>query len=495
MSIWLYAGFVLLTSFFTYMYRYDFPAHPFWDEPYHIASAQKYLNGVFFMEQHPPLGKLLIAAGEKIVHGNTKNDQYIGTDYATNIPAGFSFAGYRFFPSLFAWLTAPLLFFIFLFITGSSPLSALLSFLYIFDNAQIVHSRGAMIDSTLAFFGMATVLLFLHLERSRDDLRIGRHCLLSLLFGLCLGLAMTTKLTGLIFILLVPALLIRFFPNRMKILSLLLMTLVGFVVAYVTVWQIHFSLSKRIVPELPDQGYYQASPDYRTILASGKQNSLWSFPVMLWDSLRFVTHYNNGVPRLDLCKADENGSPSYFWPFGARSINYRWEQSGEGVYRYLYLQSNPVGWGLGLLGVLFSMLLLLTPLLFTVKEKLKHPFLLITFLGLSIGYMVAISQLGRVMYLYHYFLPLLFSFVLFALVLVNIQRLGRIAITDDRRLLMMTILGFLIFVAFQFYRPLTYYEPISDAAFKRRAIVPLWELKCVQCERKSGLVVPVQKQN
>lgn len=491
MTILLYAGFVLLTSFFTYMYRYDYPRSPFWDEPYHIASAEKYLSGVYFMEQHPPLGKLLIAAGEKIVNGNARDDQFIKTDYATNIPAGFSFAGYRLFPSMLAWLSATLLFFIFLFITGSSPLAALLSFLYIFDNAQIVHSRGAMVDSPLTFFGMALVLLFLHLQRSDPALRIRRHCALSLLFGLCFGLAMTTKLVGLIFILLVPALLIRLFPDRRKILSFTFLALLGFISAYVTVWQIHFSLGSRVVPELADQGYYQASPEYKVILAKGKQNSIWSFPVMLRDSLKYVTHYNKGVPRLDLCKADENGSPFYFWPFGARSIDYRWEQAGEGVYRYLYLQSNPVGWALGFTGVLLAVLLLLVPLLFTVKEKLRHPFLLLTFLGLYVGYMAAISQLSRVMYLYHYFLPLLFSYILFALVLVNIRRVGRLTITDDRRVLMMTVLGFLIFIAFQFYRPLTYYEPISDAAFKRRAIVPLWELKCVQCERMSGLVVPV----
>ncbi len=492
LHVWLYASFVLVTSFFTYMYRFDFPPSPFWDEPYHIASAQKYLNGVYFMEQHPPLGKLFIAFGEKIVHGNEKNDQFITTDYANNIPQGFNFAGYRLFPSLFAWLTASVLFFIFLFITKSSPLSALLSFLYVFDNAQIVHSRGAMVDSTLTFFGMLCVLLFLHLQRKDRLLTIHAHCLFSIALGMFFAFAVTTKVVALIFILLFPLVVVRLYPDWKRILLFGILSFTSFCIAYASVWQIHFSSGTRIVTELADSGYYQASEQYKSILSNQTQDSLSSFPVMLRDHLKFVKHYNVGVPRLDLCKKDENGSPSYFWPFGARSINFRWEQANENEYRYLYLQSNPVAWGLGFLGVVCSVILLVGSVVFSIKEKLQQPFLLTTFLGFYFSYMFAISRITRVMYLYHYFLPLLFSFVLFALVLANIQRIGKFVMTDDRRIVTMTILGLLIFGAFQFYRPLSYYEPITDKAFNRRAIFQLWELTCVRCNKLSWAVVPVK---
>lgn len=491
--VWLYALFVLVTSFFTYMYRYDYPPNPFWDEPYHIVSAQKYLNGVFFMEQHPPLGKLFIALGEKIVHGNARNDQFLTTDYANNIPSGFNFAGYRLFPTLFAWLTAPILFFIFLFITGSSPLSALLSFLYVFDNAEIVHSRGAMVDSTLTFFGMLCVLLFLHLQRKDKKLTIKRHCVLSVLLGMCFGLAMATKVIALIFILLFPLILLRLFPDWKKVTLFCVLSIVGMLTMYVTVWQIHFSLGTKVLPQLPDNGYYQASNELKTILLSHTKNTVSSFPVMLRDHLLFAPHYNRGVPRLDLCKKDENGSPSYFWPFGARSINYRWQQENENAYRYLYLVSNPVAWGLGLIGVLLAAVLLISSQLFTTKEKLEQPFLLLSFLGIYCSYMIAISRITRVMYLYHYFLPLLLSFILCSLVLINIRKIGTFKITDDRRIVFMTILGLLIFGAFQFMRPLTYYEPLTDSAFKKRAIMTMWELTCVRCEKLSWTFVPTGK--
>ncbi len=488
--VWLYAIFILVTSFFTYMYRFDYPPSPFWDEPYHVAAAQKYLNGVYFMEPHPPLGKLLIALGEKIVHGNARNDQFLTTDYASNIPNGFDFAGYRLFPSLLAWLTAPILFFIFLFITGSSPLSALLSFLYVFDNAEIVHSRGAMVDSTLTFLGMLCVLLFLYLQRKDRNVSIRQHCVLSALFGLSFGLAMSTKVLAMIFILFFPLIIFRLIPDWKKVTLFVVSSISVMLVAYVSVWQIHFSLGKKVIPALPDNGYYQASEELKAIIDAGKTGALASFPVMLRDHLLFGPHYTKGVPRLDLCKKDENGSPWYFWPLGARSINYRWEQQNENEYRYLYLQSNPVAWGLGLLGVSLSIILLFGSFFFTAKEKLKQPFLLIVFLGMYCSYMVAISRITRVMYLYHYFIPLLLSFILFSIALVNIQKIGRLKMTEDRRIAFMTVLGLLVFAAFQFYRPLTYYEPLTDSAFKKRAVVTLWELTCVRCENLSWIVVP-----
>jgi len=56
-----YTVIILAVSYFTYFKNYDYPPSVFWDENYHIASAQKYLTGVMFMEAHPPLGKLFVA--------------------------------------------------------------------------------------------------------------------------------------------------------------------------------------------------------------------------------------------------------------------------------------------------------------------------------------------------------------------------------------------------------------------------------------------------
>jgi len=480
--------FILLLSYLTYFQNYQNPPALFWDENYHIASAQKYLNGVYFMEPHPPLGKLLIALGEKLLNANPTHNEFITTDYARELPAGFSFAGYRFFPALLGWLAAPLLYLVFLLLTRNPQASAIFSFLYVFDNALIVHSRGAMLESTLIFFCVLTILAFLlQLEWKKDP---GKFLAASTFFGIGFGAILTTKETGLILILLLPFLAWKLRSHLRLLAQGFLVSLIAFLVVFLGVWYIHFSLGSRIEPLLPDNGYYQASEEYKTILTYGANRSLLSFPVMLRDSFHFMGHYAGGVPRLDLCKKDENGSPFFLWPLGGRSINYRWETPDGNAYSYLYLQANPVVWWSSFAAVLLGIALLVASVFLPLKKPLQYGFPLFVFVSLYVCYMVAISQLDRVMYLYHYFPPLLFSFIVVALVFLEIQSFLRWRFSEQGRKVGLLIFGLLIFAAFQYYRPFTYYQPLTDAQFARRAFFPAWELTCVHCERVSSLAIP-----
>src|SRR5947207_4029596 len=142
---WLVLLLVTVAAALVYVVNFSFPAVPFWDERYYIVAAQKYLHGVYFIDLHPPLGKLLITLGERIFGQNAETTQFLDvTYYATDVPAGFSFVGFRVFPVLLASFTAPLLFMLFLTLTRVHPLAMLLSGLYLFDNALVVHQRGAM---------------------------------------------------------------------------------------------------------------------------------------------------------------------------------------------------------------------------------------------------------------------------------------------------------------------------------------------------------------
>lgn len=490
---WFALMFVIITGFFMYVYNYQNPPALFWDENYHIASAQKYLNGVYFMEPHPPLGKLFIALGEKIMHANTADNQFISTDYAQNPPAGFSFAGYRLFPVLFGWWTGIVLFLIFLLLTRRVLWALLFDFLYLFDNALIVHERSAMLESTMLFFASLTILAFLLLIDWKETKR--GFFWMSVLFGGAFGCLLATKAFGLILVLLVPFLAWKFWPNWRMFLRFLIPACLTFGIFYCGIWQIHFSLGSHVNPSLPDNGYYQASAQYKKILTDHTNTSLLNFPVMLRDSLAFVTHYEKGVPRLNLCKADENGSPWFYWPFGARSISYRWETPDGSVYQYLYLQSNPVVWLTALAGIVMALMILLSSVLLPVMQRPKNGFLLITFGALYVCFMIAISRIDRVMYLYHYFLPLFFSFFLLALVFDEIQQIGRWMLTESRKTIILLVFALCIFLCFQFYRPFTFYTPIGDSAFKERQWLRIWDLKCVHCDENDPLVIPVAAPN
>ncbi len=485
---WLFLLFVMLLSYFTYFHRYWQPQAVFWDENYHIASAQKYLNGVFFMEPHPPLGKLLIAGGEWLLHPNAENNQYIGTDYATNFPKDFSFAGYRFASAFLAWWTAALLFLLFLLIFRNPIVATLVDFLYIFDNALVVHTRGAMLEGALIFFSVLIMLTFFLLKEYHGNKKL--FWTFSVLMGAAFGAVMTTKLLGLLFILLIPAFALMLWPNVRKIATFGGLCALGFVIVYVGVWQIHFSLARNVVTSLPDGGYYQASEEYKQIIHQGSTSALSSFPVMINDSWNFVTHYNRGTPRLDLCKKDENGSPFYFWPFGARTINYRWETPDGQSYRYLYLMGNPVVWWGTFAGIILALMLLLSRVFNASGEKLKNGYTLLVFVGLYIGFFVGISRIDRVLYLYHYFTALLIGFVIFALFIDELKKFWKWTVDENAKVIFLIIFTGFVFGGFQFYRALSYYEPLTREQFERRNVFQLWELQCVGCDKKSGLVIP-----
>ncbi len=486
---WLCLAFVTVLSFTTYVVRYDQPAAFFWDENYHIAAAQKYLTGTYFMEQHPPLGKLLIAAGEALVDANPVDDQFITTDYARNPPPNFSFAGYRLFPTLLAWLTAPILFVSFWLIGRNLSVATFGAFLYTFDNALIVHSRGAMLESALMFFSAATILGFLLMLRNVD--RRKDFLWSAALLGAGFAATVTTKVVGLILILLVPALLWMLWPKRHILLKGLGAAALAFGVVYCVVWNIHFTLGSTIQPSLSNNGYYETSAEGREILAEGRNGSPLAFPTMLADSLRFVTQYNRGVPALDLCKDDENGSPFFYWPLGARAINYRWETGDGGeTHRHLYLQSNPVVWGIALLAVIVSLALVISRTVTPDAPKLKYGRYIVVFTGMYVAYMAAISQLDRVMYLYHYFTPLLFSFFLATLLLLEIQQIGRFRLTSDRRTIAIFIICAYIVASWQYFHAFTYYEPMTDAQVQSRAWLDIWNVHCVGCDHTNYLANP-----
>ena len=317
-----------------------------------------------------------------------------------------------------------------------------------------------------------------------------RFWTLSLLMGCAFGCVLATKLNGLILALLVAPLLLKM-RREDAALKFMAAFLLGAVVIWCSVWQLHFHLGRKIVSSLDDKGYFHASQEYRGILNGSIPRSWTHFPMMLSDSISFVKRYQDGVPALNLCKADENGSPSFFWPFGARSINYRWEGAGENGYRYLYLQANPLVWWSATAGVAVVFALLIAACLYPQGVVLKQKTQILAFCCLYAGYMAVMARLDRVMYLYHYFLPLVFSFILLALLLGEINNFGRWRLEERHKEWGLAVLLLGILGCFLYYAPLTYYWPIRHEALKRRAWSSLWDLTCVGCGRSSMIAKPI----
>lgn len=491
LHITLCALLVTIISFLTYVRGYDQPAALFWDENYHIASAQRYLNKVYFLEPHPPLGKLMIALGEYILSPNEKTDQFLDVEYGTGdkLPPNFSYAGYRLFPTLLAWLTAPLFFLVATTLTGSLPIALLVSALYTFDNALVVHARAAMLESTQLFFVALALLTFFTIAKRQLSNRA--LLLVSGSLGLATAAVIATKVNGLLIVLLLPLIFaLRSIPKRNRAISFLTASL-SFLFVYFGVWRIHFMLGERRLEQLPDSGYFSLASDVRAIIDGSQQTHLAAFPRLWWENgVAYVSRYADGVPKLDLSKNDENGSPPFIWPIGARAIQYRWEAAPLNSVKYLFLVSNPFSWALVLGGVILSGALLTARLVFPSSVRLKEPFALFVLLALYCGYLFGMSQISRVLYLYHYFVALLFGFLLAGLAMVEVDHVGSLQITQKRKtgLAALGVCG--TFLSFLWYSPLTYYKPLTDHEVRSRSLLNLWDLTCAGCPRTNNLVRP-----
>jgi len=465
---------VFLIAVSTYFVNYYNPPAVFWDENYHIASAQKYIDGTMYMEPHPPLGKLAIALGEVLVHPNDGLDTkyFLSTDYIKTFPKGYSFAGVRLFPTLFGVFSGVLFFLILYRISRHVEYAFFFSSLYLFANAFILQSRSAMLESTQMFFIFGAVLYFLVLfDRPKRTLK--EH----LLLGALIGLAVAVKLNGLILVLLYPFL--HFYHDEHRSLGLHvkhfvlngLALVTGMAAVLAVVFYLHFTLADTLGSK-----QYKASPEYKQILADHATANPANYWVMLRDNFAYMRDYSKGVPRYDACKPGENGSLAATWPFGNKSINYRWSKS-DGKVSYLYLQSNPIIWFGVVAAILVAFALIVAKFIFGLQVKDRRLFYLTAvFSAMYASYMITMFNIERVMYLYHYFIALFFgTFVLFLLFNYIFQE----AIERNSRILYWAVIIFVAEVVYSYYifAPFTYYQPLNTMEFYERVWFDFWKLQ------------------
>src|SRR5574341_1461048 len=471
-----YAFLTILVFFLTYFWNYGYPEAVFWDENYHIASAEKYIQGVFFQEYHPPLGKMLIAAGEIMLGQNKKIDksEFLKTDYVKKFPPNYSFVGVRFASTLAATFGALLMFQILVRVVPSPHFAFLLNSFYLFDNALIVHNRSAMLEGIQIFFVLLATWYFIKLYAKGQSLTKTHYCFLAVF--------LIMKEYGRDLFALLNNIHKRNFGGDIRSLSgyqekiknaffKSVVFALGIMVVFFSVFYCHFSICRKIV----ESRYYHASPIGKQILEQGENTNLIYFFTQLKDYFAYVQQTEQGIPRRDPFKKGENGSPAYGWPFGNKSINYRWDKDGAAV-RYVYLQGNPVIWDASLIAVIISVSLVIGRYVWHIDGRDNPIFSLIyIFLFMYLAYMVIMLRIDRVMYLYHYFVPLLFSMILFALIF---SYLFSENISQNQAFLFTATLVLVLEItaAYAFFSPLTYHDPLTNQEFMRRMWSSLWEL-------------------
>lgn len=471
---------VLLLSFFTYYRHYDEPNYVFWDENYHITAAERYLENIAQFEGHPPLGKLLIAAGEYIAGTNAQVDKqilthfkYIGGDL---LPKRFSFAGMRLMPSLFGMLTAVLVYGFFLSLTGYKPVMSLLfSGLYLFENVYIVHFRAVHLDSFQMFFTVATLWLFVELWKRPVQLHWKHYAAM----GMLSAMAMMVKINAVLLLALLPVLYLkeaRFVQRGLResladFIGKMAATLFGIVIICVAVFSIHL-LAGRNLPDIKtpagSEDIAHMSPAYRHFLEFHENITPALFVMAAQDYYTFMRKSHLGVPKLDVCKVGENGSSPIRWTIMDKTINYRWD-SKNGKTRYIQLAGNPLSWYLGLMALMMSFGLIIGHRIFAAPVYSFAIYQQIeVFTGLYIIYMGLHLYLAslRVMYLYHYFFGLFISYILVVLVWQYLEEVHDIL--RRRRYFILGGLMLAVFASYLFISPLTYHQPLTKQECEQR---------------------------
>ncbi|HEY2981068.1 MAG TPA: phospholipid carrier-dependent glycosyltransferase, partial [Anaerolineales bacterium] len=141
--------------------KLGYPRQIVFDETYMIPRAQRYTQGIFFQESHPPLGRLAIALGQLIVHPHERPADFALVEKIHETwPQDQDMTGYRLIPAIFGSLIPVLTFFILVHTLKVETFAFIISLFVAFDNALLTQAHYALSDSILIGFCLLSILLF-----------------------------------------------------------------------------------------------------------------------------------------------------------------------------------------------------------------------------------------------------------------------------------------------------------------------------------------------
>ncbi|MGH3695449.1 MAG: phospholipid carrier-dependent glycosyltransferase [Pseudonocardiaceae bacterium] len=451
---------LLVLTFFAAATRLTAITHPraiVFDEVYFRETALRYLEGSYFFDLHPPLGKLLLAGWAKLL-GVSATAQ--STDPAVVL---------RVLPALAGTALVAVCYLLIRELTGSRRVATFGAALLLLDNAILVESRLILIDSMLLLFGVGALTLYLASRRHTGRV----HWILLTSSALLAGMAVSTKLTGLAALGVIGLVwFVRTLRDRVSWrralpqagVLLLLPALV-----YIGAFAVHIQL-------LPHSGPGDAFMTQRfqsTLIG----NAQYDPAVQMSFTDKFV-ELNKAIRSYELSLNDSKhpySSSWVSWPVLKRPVYYWTGTTSTGERGHIYLQGNPlIWWGLLVGAVVVALGWIRRPELFAQHHGAM------AVLGLAwVANFLPFSLIQRPMFLYHYF----FSFI-FCIAAVSIG-LGLLAgwMNDGEKwwrfpsrasaalywgILAVALAGFLYFA------PISYGFPLSDGGITGRIWLDSW---------------------
>jgi len=450
---------LIALSFTTHFWALGQPNEVVFDEVHFGKFASAYYTGNYYFDIHPPLGKLILAAGGRLTGFEPGfSFESIGLKYPDS-----KYYGLRFFPALAGSLIALAVYLIIRNLGGSKKMALLGMLFIILENSFLIQTRLILIDAFLLLFGLSGILFYLVSRNSENK----RNRLINLLLsGIFLGASVSIKWTGLIFWFVVFLFslsnLIRHCfahsKNIVKPISLFLvfLFLVPFIF-YTSIFAFHFSL-------LPNSGAGDAFMSQR-FQSTLNNNALYNSEEKMGFFEKFF-ELNNVMLNANagLTATHPYGVKWYTMPLMERSLYYWVRSEPNGSYSRIYLLGNPFVWWAVFLGIIIFSVSILRKLVKRDWKFLKSKWIPIVFLAAYFLNIATYIFISRVIFLYHYFPSLLFGIILFPFIFESKL--------ENRRILWGIIL--ISAAVFVFFSPLSYGWPLDKFLYEIHNWLPGW---------------------
>ena len=355
----------------------NYLTNAYFDEIYHVRTAYEHIIGIQPYEvSHPPLGKLIIAAGIKIF--------------------GFDPFGWRFMGTFFGVLMLPLLYILIKNMFGKTVVAACGTLVFAFDFMHFVQTRIATIDTYGVFF---ILLMFLFMYRYFAlplDAPLSKTFPPLIACGISFGLGVACKWivlyggAGLAVLWLIRQIAVAAYlrGRKKRFGAYLIKTVVVSIAFFIAV---------------PAMIYITAYVPYAHA-AGAKAFSAEHLNIVL-ENQKFMFGYHS-----KLVATHPYSSPWWSWVVDGRPILYYLESLGEGKRSAFGAFGNPLVWWTGLLAIVSAVVSLIS------RKKGEALFIVIAYLAQLLPWVFV----TRICFIYHYFPSALFLAVAISMMMNDV---------------------------------------------------------------------------
>ena len=426
---------------FTRLFRIYYPKKVVFDEACFGNFINKYIQGEYFDDIHPPLAKLIMAATAAVAgYKNNLNFRSLiltQEDYPEMI-----YVSLRLTPAIFAGLVVPLIYITARILNLSNFSSFSTGIFLSFELLFIVEGKYILTDGILHFFSMLAILSIFLYDRIPN--------LYTLIFeGICLGACISCKFTagGIILLAIFMQFDIKMLINKpikkqkQSIIRSIILIFIASLILYITFY-IHLSL----LPYQNDMSTHAPHVIQAALVDKAQPNWKKRYNQSMFKQI-VALFFHMLKSNMNKKPKHSNATRWYHWPF---QTSYLLLFYADQPKHYIFAMGNVLIWTPLFLSVLFTLISSLMEFDFSTKS-----------FALVFGYLVSYLPfiiMRRDTFVYHYCIPLLFGYLCLSMFIEN-------TFSPKKRGFLICLMMFLTILGFYIWSPWVYGLTTQDFNF------------------------------